>query len=80
MKLFPDETFLVYKTPLVGDVFLLMYWDLDKREFATFLGEEVEKKRVYLDRMGEKLRRQIETLILTNGPLYRPTAEGNVPT
>ena len=105
MKLFPDETFLVYKTRLVGDVFLLMYWDLDnrgrpeciwqflriwkanplplktplliirppiikgiyaKRELISIINEETEKKRAYLDRMGEKLRRQIETLLLTN--------------
>lgn len=105
MKLFPDETFLVYKTKLIGDVFLLMYWDLDnrgkpecigqflrigktdplplktplliirppiikgiydKRELTSIIEEEVEKKRAYLDRMGEKLRRKMETLLLTN--------------
>lgn len=105
MKLFPDETFLVYKTRLIGDVFLLMYWDLDsrgkpecigqflriwktaplplktplliirpatikglydKRELTSIIEEEVKKKRAYLDRMGEKLRRQMEILLLAN--------------
>lgn len=118
MKLFPDKTFLVYKTRLVGDVFLLMYWDLDsrgrpeclaqflriwrsdpiplktplliirppiikglyeKREISGIIGEEVEKKRAYLDRMGEKLRHQIETLILTNGPIYKSSVEEKDP-
>lgn len=114
MKLFPDETFLVYRTRLVGDVFLLMYWDLDnrgkpecigqflrigktdplplkiplllirppvikgiydKRELASIIGEEIEKKRAYLERMGEKLRRQLETLILTGKTFYKPDVE-----
>lgn len=29
MKLFPSDTFLVYKTRLKGDIFFIMYWDLD---------------------------------------------------
>lgn len=114
MKLFPDETFLVYRTHLVGDVVFLMYWDLDcygkpecvgqfvrigkmdplplktplllirpptidgiyeKRELACLIGEEVERKRPYLDRMGQKLRRQIETLVLTGYPYYQEKEE-----
>lgn len=109
MKLFPDETFLVYRTHLVWDVFLLMYWDLDyfgkpecvgqfvrigkmdplplktpllvirppriegvydKRELASIIDGEVERKRPYLDRMWERLRRQMETLIRTGKPYY----------
>ena len=114
MKLFPTDTFLVYRVNLVGDIFLLMYWDLDnrgrpecigqflrvgrsdplplktpillirppvidgvydKRELAHIIGEEVRRKRAYLDRIGQKLRRQAETLILTGSPFYKPKEE-----
>lgn len=42
----------------------------DKRELANIIDEEVERKRPYLDRMGERLRRQMETLIRTGKPYY----------
>lgn len=44
----------------------------EKREFAHLLEENAEKRRPYLDRAGNVLAKQLESVILTGNPYYFP--------
>lgn len=111
MKLFPNDKFYFCKKRLQGDIFLLLYFDLDNRgrpdciiqciriwkcdplplkvpliifkfpiidgiydlrEFAYLVEEQLDKKKLFLQRMWEKLWKQIKTLILTWKLYYEP--------
>ena len=43
----------------------------DKLEFCNLLNEKVEEKRFYLDRIGNKIAKQIETMIYTWEPFFK---------